>query len=64
MTTKKEILKIAGYVPKIGRPSVGDLELPAITVPDSLKAALGKKASALGLSVPDARREAYRKFVE
>jgi hypothetical protein len=45
-----------------GRPSVGTETLPSITVPRDLRAALEARAEALGLPVPDARREAYRLF--
>jgi hypothetical protein len=38
--------------------------LTAITVPEELRIALEKKAAELGLSVPDARREAYRLFTK
>jgi hypothetical protein len=48
--------------PQIGRPSIGTAQLPGITLPDALKNALEKKAAALGLSVPDARRQAYLIF--
>lgn len=49
---------------KMGRPSVGSEMLPAITVPEELRVALEKKAVELGISVPDARREAYRLFTK
>jgi hypothetical protein len=45
-----------------GRPSVGPEMLPALKVPEELRAALKAKAAELGISVPDARREAYRLF--
>ena len=48
----------------IGRPTVGGETLPGITVPEELRAALEAKAAELGLSVPDARREAYRLFTK
>lgn len=48
---------------KMGRPSVGDIVLNSLTVPEELRTALEKKAATLGISVPDARREAYRKFI-
>jgi hypothetical protein len=48
----------------MGRPSVGSEMLPALTVPEDLRSALEAKASALGISVPDARREAYRLFTK
>lgn len=48
----------------IGRPSVGSAMLPALTVPEKLRTALVAKAAALGISVPDARREAYRLFTK
>jgi hypothetical protein len=47
-----------------GRPSVGDAMLDKITVPSELKEALEAKAGELGISVADARREAYRKYTE
>jgi len=62
--TKTEALKKAGYKPVIGRPRIGNAVLDQITVPGDLKIALEAKAKALGISVPDARREAYRKFTE
>lgn len=49
---------------RIGRPPVGDTVLDKLTVPSDLKSALEAKAEELGLSLPDARREAYRKFTE
>ena len=48
----------------MGRPSVGSEMLPALTVPEELREALGAKAAELGISVPDARREAYRLFTK
>lgn len=48
----------------MGRPTVGDNALPGITVPTTLRSALEAKSAELGLSMPDARREAYRKFTE
>lgn len=48
----------------MGRPSVGSEMLPALTVPEELRAALETKAASLGISVPDARREAYKTFVK
>lgn len=48
----------------MGRPQVGDVMLPAITVPEKLKEAIEKKAEKIGLSTPDARREAYRKYID
>jgi hypothetical protein len=48
----------------MGRPSVGSEMLPALTVPEALRAALEAKAAELGISVPDARREAYRLFAK
>jgi hypothetical protein len=48
----------------MGRPSVGSEMLPAITVPEELRTALEAKAAELGISVPDARREAYRLFTK
>jgi len=62
--TKVEALKKAGYRPVIGRPRIGSAVLDQITVPSELKAALKSKAELLGISIPDARREAYRKFTE
>jgi hypothetical protein len=47
---------------RTGRPSVGDAMLDKITVPSELKEALEAKAEELGISVTDARREAYRLF--
>ncbi len=48
----------------IGRPPVGDETLPAITVPAELLTALKNKSVETGLSMPDARREAYRLFTK
>jgi len=48
----------------MGRPTVGAAMLPALTVPEELRAALEAKAARLGISVPDARREAYRLFTK
>jgi phage terminase small subunit len=62
--TKEQALKKAGYVPVMGRPSIGSEMFPAITVPEGLREALEKKSAELGLSVPDARREAYRLFTK
>jgi hypothetical protein len=49
---------------RIGRPPVGDTVLDKLTVPGDLKSALEAKAEELGLSLPDARREAYRLFTK
>jgi len=49
---------------RIGRPSVGDAVLDKITVPSELKSALESKAEELGISITDARREAYRLFTK
>ena len=49
---------------QMGRPRVGNEILPAITIPGELKAGLKSRAGELGLSLPDARREAYRFFVD
>jgi len=48
----------------MGRPTVGSEMLPALTVPEELRTALEAKAVELGISVPDARREAYRLFTK
>jgi len=48
----------------MGRPIVGSEMLPGLTVPEDLRTALEAKAAELGLSVPDARREAYRLFTK
>ncbi len=61
--TKKEALKKAGYVPKVGRPRVGEADLPAITVPQELRAALKKRAADLDTSLADVRRQAYQAFL-
>jgi hypothetical protein len=42
-----------------GRKRVGDTLLDPLTVWESTKSALEAKAQSLGISVPDARREAY-----
>lgn len=49
---------------RIGRPPVGDTVLDKLTVPSELKSALEAKAEELGVSLTDARRAAYRKFIE
>ena len=46
-----------------GRPEIGTVRLPAIAVPDRLSKKLLARAEKVGLSVPDARREAYEGFV-
>ena len=61
--TRAQILADAGYVPRIGRPPVGDALLPHITVPVELLHKLTAQAATLGLSMPNARREAYTKWV-
>lgn len=50
---------------RMGRPPVADdvAVLDKITVPSELKTALEKQADERGLSVTDARREAYRYWV-
>lgn len=60
----KKITAIDMMEIKIGRPRIGDVDLPQLTVPQTLIDALTKKAGELGISVPDARREAYRQFCE
>ena len=50
------------YENKIGRPSVGDAMLDKITVPRELKEALEAVAVKLGITVAEARRQAYRKL--
>ena len=47
----------------MGRPTVGSEMLPGLTVPEDLRTALEARATELGLSVPDALREAYRLFI-
>lgn len=47
----------------VGRPQVGDRTLAAIVVPDEIRTSLEAVAERLGLSLPDARREAYRMFL-
>jgi hypothetical protein len=49
---------------RLGRPPIGSDTLPAIRVPEQLRVSLLKKALELGLSFPDSRREAYRKFIQ
>jgi len=49
---------------RIGRPPVGDTVFDKLTVPSELKAAIEAKAAEIGISVPDARREAYRLFTK
>lgn len=53
-------LQYAQVSSRIGRPRVGGQTLPAITVPDEIKRGLESRASTLGMSVADARRQAYR----
>ena len=48
---------------KPGRPEVGSVRLPAIAVRSEIAQRLEEKAAELGLTVPDARREAYEAFV-
>lgn len=60
----KDALAFGKVSSRIGRPPVGDIVLDKLTVPSELKSALEAKAEELGLSVPDVRREAYRKFTE
>jgi len=47
-----------------GRPSIGDATFPAITLREDIRAAFKDKARALGLSIPDARRQAYRLLID
>jgi hypothetical protein len=49
---------------QMGRPPIGSEMLPSLTVPEELRIELEKRAEKLGISMPDARREAYRKFTE
>lgn len=49
---------------KMGRPSVGAATLPSITVPEELRDRLQVRAVECGLSMPDARREAYYQFIK
>lgn len=48
----------------IGRPKKYGAVLDALTVEPEIKEALEKCADELGLTLPDIRREAYRKFLE
>ena len=57
-------LAFGEFSSRIGRPSVGNTTMDQITLPSELKAALEAKAESIGISVADARREAYRKFTE
>jgi hypothetical protein len=61
--TKNEILKEAGYTPVMGRPSVGEIWLNKLKVSKEIKDALEKKAAAMGLTIPEARRSAYEQWV-
>lgn len=61
--TKKEALKKAGYVPKVGRPRIGDATLPAIAVSKDLRLALESRAKALNTTLADVRRQAYQAFL-
>lgn len=63
-TPDKKIIGIDMVEIKVGRPPVGSETLLQLTVPADLKSALEAKAAALGLSLPDARREAYRQFIK
>jgi hypothetical protein len=49
---------------RVGRPRIGDVDLPQLAVPQATIDALTKRAGEMGISVPDARREAYRQFCE
>ena len=61
---KKKAMEMLAEPAVVGRPSVGTKTLPGLTVPENLRTALEAKAAELGLSVPDARREAYRLFTK
>lgn len=61
--SKQKALKIAGYTPIMGRPSVGTKRLPAIALSESLYETIRAKAVLLDVSLPEARRMAYRAFV-
>lgn len=49
---------------KMGRPSVGDVMLPAITVEEDTKKTLERIAEEKGMSVAEVRRDAYRFYGE
>ena len=49
---------------RAGRPAIGNAMLDKITVASELKEALEAKSDELGISVADARREAYRLFTK
>jgi hypothetical protein len=46
-----------------GRPQIGTAQLTALIVPEELRGALEEAAEARGLSLPDARREAYKMWI-
>lgn len=60
----KDGLMFGEIFSRIGRPPVGDTVLDKLTVPSGLKSALEAKADELELSIPEVRREAYRKFTK
>lgn len=65
--TKKQILSEArdrGETRSAGRPEVGDTILPKINVSSAVAEGLKGKAQQLGVSVPEARRIAYKLFTE
>ena len=45
-----------------GRPKIGEIMLPGLTVSAELSQAIKTRAAVLGISLPNARREAYHKF--
>jgi hypothetical protein len=61
-TVDKKIVAIDLAEVKMGRPSVGGVLIPQITVSEGVKNGLEARAAELGISVPDARRQAYQQF--
>lgn len=58
----RDAIEFGKKASRIGRPKIGDVVLDKITVPSELETALESKASTLGLTMPDTRREAYKQF--
>jgi hypothetical protein len=49
---------------KTGRPSIGKICLDKITVSEEIKTGLEKRAEYEGISVPEARRQAYKQYLD
>lgn len=57
--SKESALKKAGYVPKMGRPEIGNEWVTAMKIPAELKKRITLAAKSAGESLPNWRREAY-----